>query len=384
MKILYIGNWRDGTGWSWGSINNILALDSVGIPVVPRCIKLNNIQGEVPSRILELEKQSDKDCDVVIQHVLPWQMEYRGNFRKNIGIYYSETSHFRNSGWQYHLNLMDELWVTCDQMREAAILSNVKPPIKIVPIPCNTEKYEKTYPKLNIPELTDRFVFYFIGENQKRKNLSALITAFHLEFRKWEPVTLLLKINEPGRSPEEAGKHMAEFCGFLKSGLKLHKEISQYAREIIITANLPEDQLCSLHQQCNCFVCPSYGESWGLPGFDSMAFGNPVIATNIGGPSEFLTDINYSNIRCKTLNHNCGWLIKYNKEPVFGMIQQFPNLYCGNEEWASIDINSLRVAMRQAYEDKQMYESKRENCINRRYDFAYTKVGQIMKELLYG
>jgi glycosyltransferase involved in cell wall biosynthesis len=370
MKILYVCNGKDGTGWGNSSIHNILALDSVGISVVPRFIKLNNIQAEVPQRILELEKQSEKDCNVVIQHVLPWQMEYNGNFKKNIGIYYSETDHFRNSNWQYHLNLMDEVWVTCDQMKDAAIKSQVKVPIKIVPIPCDTTKYEKTYPKLKIPEIQDKFVFYFIGENQPRKNLKALVEAFYLEFNISDPVSLLLKINQPGCSPEQAGKNMLEFCNDVRKNLKLN----QKSREVIISAFLSEEQLSALHQSCNCFVSPSYGESWNLEAFDSMGFGNPVIATRIGGPYDFLINGFKSN--------DCGWLIDYQLEPVYGMTQQFPQLYCGNEKWASIDINLLRNAMRQAYENKELYQQKREACINRRYDFAYAKVGQIMKDLL--
>ena len=40
MKVLYIGNYRDGTGWANACINNILALDSVGVDVVPRAIPI--------------------------------------------------------------------------------------------------------------------------------------------------------------------------------------------------------------------------------------------------------------------------------------------------------------------------------------------------------
>ena len=38
MKVLYIGNYKDGTGWANACLNNILALDGAGVDVAPRAI----------------------------------------------------------------------------------------------------------------------------------------------------------------------------------------------------------------------------------------------------------------------------------------------------------------------------------------------------------
>ena len=43
--------------------------------VVCRPIKLNNFQGEIPDRIVELEGKSVVGCEVCIQNVLPHLME---------------------------------------------------------------------------------------------------------------------------------------------------------------------------------------------------------------------------------------------------------------------------------------------------------------------
>ena len=43
MKVLYLGCYRDGTGWAHSAIDYILSLDAAGIEVVPRFIKLNDI-----------------------------------------------------------------------------------------------------------------------------------------------------------------------------------------------------------------------------------------------------------------------------------------------------------------------------------------------------
>lgn len=34
MKVLYLGHYRERSGWANAAINNILALDSVGVDVV--------------------------------------------------------------------------------------------------------------------------------------------------------------------------------------------------------------------------------------------------------------------------------------------------------------------------------------------------------------
>ena len=56
MKVLYIGCYRDGTGWGQAAIDYILSLDAAGIDVVPRPIKLNDRQINLPKRISELEQ----------------------------------------------------------------------------------------------------------------------------------------------------------------------------------------------------------------------------------------------------------------------------------------------------------------------------------------
>ena len=110
MKILYIGNYKDGTGWANACINNILALDSVGVEVVPRAITFNDGSHNCPERILELEENSEAGCDICIQHTLPHLYSYNSKF-KNIGFLATETSNFIESSWQHHANLMDEIWV---------------------------------------------------------------------------------------------------------------------------------------------------------------------------------------------------------------------------------------------------------------------------------
>mgnify|MGYP003627574775 CR=1 FL=1 len=368
MKVLFIGVYKDGTGWGNAAQNYILALDAAGVDVVPRAVKLNNIDAEVPERILELEGKDSQGCDIVIQNVLPHHMEYNGTFQKNIGIYFTETTHFRNSGWPQKLNLMDELWVPNFQMVFAARDSGVRTRMRTIHIPTDIEKYKyANYEPIDLGFDGDRFVFYFVGEVIRRKNIVALLKAFHLEFSPDEPVELVIKGNLSGLNPEETGKHVSEICNQIKNNLKLYPSISNYKQEKIITDMVSNDDLMRIHSTCDCFVCPSFGEAWCIPAFDAMCMGNTPIVNDCTGLGEFV-------------NNDNGWLVDNTKEPVFGMTESFSDLYVGNEDWWGIDIGHLKGCMRQAYESDR--SDKRRACLERRECFSYEKIGQEMKEHL--
>lgn len=372
-KILYISNLHDGTGYSNAAIGYALSLDAAGYDVVVRSIKLNNTNGEVPPRILELEKKSTEGCEIVIQHTLPHFMEYCGYFSKNIGLFVHETDSFGISPWPNYLNMIDQLIVPNSFMKKE-LCKNLTPPSFIVPHACDTSRYEKSHTKVPIPELNDKFVFYFIGENIRRKNLAGLLKAFHLEFTPNEPVTLLIKTSMPGLSPQDCGQKVAEFCSMIKQNMKLYKKMEDYHREIILTDFLTDDDILNLHFSSDCFVNLSYGESWSIPGFDAMAMGKPVISNDCGGPADFLRD--------DKNGYDCGYLIPNILNPCFGALETFGDLNTSNENWWEPDINIARLAMRQIYEDKGMREAFSQRGIDRAYDFSYSKVGEKFKEIL--
>jgi glycosyltransferase involved in cell wall biosynthesis len=408
MKILFIGPYKDGTGWAHSATELILALDAAGIDTVCRPFKLNEVNGEVPPRILELEEKSEKGADIVIQNCLPHHTDYNGHFDKNIAYYFTETSHFKNSQWAERLNLLDEAWVPCTSVREASYNSNVYIPISIVPIPCNTHKYQEKYEKLNLPHLDDKFIFYTIGEINHRKNIKALIMAYHLEFKPDEPVGLVIKGYIPGIHPSQIDDIISRDINKIKDELKLYRKKETYLTETIITQDLTEKEIMQLHHTCHCYVSPSYGEGWNIPAFDAMAMGKTPICTNQGGPVAFLlwndrytknNDGSFTKEERTVISNNmavggkyssikdsyAGWLVKSQPEPVFGMTKgTFGDIYVGNEEWESINIHHLRECMREAYENKQEREVRSKAGIERAYDFSHLKIGNIMKDLLEG
>ena len=263
---------------------------------------------------------------------------------------------------------MDECWVPNNDMLENAKRSHICAPIHIVPHACDVYKYQVEYEPLQIDILKDKFVFYYIGEHNRRKNLLALIKAFHLEFECNENVALVLKAHIPEKSVAESEKHLKEMSDTIKDGLKLYPRRGMYHPEIFICQYLSDTDIMRLHATCDCFVSPTFGEAWGIPIFDAMAMGKTPICTSTGGPKDYLTD--------------CGWLVDSNKESCFGMVDSFVEMYTGNEKWDRIDLEELRKTMRNAYTNPEDRLKKINSGINRAYEYSYENVGLHMKNIL--
>ena len=376
MKVLYISNYKDGTGWGNAAADYILAMDAAGIDVVCKSISHNGEKGEVHPRILELERKSIRHSEICIQHLLPHHMDYNGRFKKNIAIYETETSNFRSSRWKEYINTMDEAWVVNKQMEQASLSSGVDIPIRIIPHTFDTSKYDKTYKNLDIPDkkdLENRFVFYFIGEAIRRKNLFALLRAFHLEFDFDEPVDLIIKASANEMSDKECGKYVTDMCTTAKENLKLYPSREAYKSEFITTGFLDNEKLMRFHKTMDCFVMPSYGEAWCLPAFDAMAMGNTPICTNTGGMSDFLKD-------------GGGMLVDGTVEPAFGMRETFDDLCTGREDCVSINIKSLQQAMRRIYylasnSDSKYVEMQKQGRKTAE-KYCYKNIGAKIKEAL--
>lgn len=371
MKILYISHHKEGTGWGQAAIDYIMAMDAAGLDVVPRAVKINRRSPNIPKRILQLEQKSSKGCDVCIQHVLPYMMEYSNKFDKNIALYATETDSFNSTSWSRYINNMDEAWVINSDAKKASLNSGVNVPIKIVPHASDISKFKRDYPVIDLPNSDTNFTFYFIGDMNKRKNLEAFIKAFHIEFGVNEPVTILIKTHSEGLSPEDCAAAVKTLCMRVKKELKLHRDVNSYKEDYIITDYLSEDSIYGIHNSCDCFVMPSYGEAWCIPAFDAMGFGKTPICTNAGGMKDFIG--------------KGGILVDGREEPVNDM-GGFFDLNNAKENWTSININALRKSMREVYNlyktNNKRYFDMKKNGFKEAKKYSYKKIGNLIKETL--
>jgi len=390
MKICYLGVFMDGTGYANAAIRNIFALEKSGIDIVTRSISLSqNKNHELASQIKHLENKDTDNVDIVIQHILPHFFEYK-NGVKNIGIFHWETSHFQRSNWSHHCNLMDEIWVSCLQNVEALRASNVTVPIKILPPSCDVSKFSIPQTPLSFPLLRNKCVFYTIGEQNRRKNIAALLRAYYATFNLRDDVALVIKTNMPGHSAEETTSFIRKMAEDIKASMHIYIKTPSYPPILVISDYLPDNKVDQLHAACDVFVSVSHGEAWGIPAHDAMGFGNPVILSNWGAYPELAYEqaASYWEPKKQLFKHpgkiSTGWLVNGQLAPCFGSLENLPDLYTGSELWYDPNICHLMECMRQAYNEWKNHKLNiiGEAAQKRALEFSYENVGKIAKGLL--
>jgi len=137
----------------------------------------------------------------------------------------------------------------------------------------------------------DKFRFLFTGVAQGRKGTDELRYVFEDTLGDRDDCELIIKSTGWGKLPKESK------CKNVKL---IH---SEYTRE----------QLANLYRECDCFVCPTHGDSFMLPGLEAMATGLPLIITEFGGPTEYINSRTGYPLKYKEVE--CGYLPGYQAEP---------------------------------------------------------------------
>lgn len=390
MKICYVSVHRDGTGYANHAVHNMLAMESVGIDVIARAIRLSQSQNlTLAEKVSHLEDKDTDNVDVVTQHILPHMFEYKSGV-KNIGFIAWETTNFKRSSWSSACGLMDEMWVPNIQTATAIKNSDVDVPVKILPCACDIKRFDNLPKPLNIPQLKNKCVFYTIGEMSRRKNVVAILRAFYAAFSSRDDVVLVIKANIPGKTPDEVTSTIQTTIDDVKKSLHIYVRHQYYPPVVCISDFLSEEKLDQLHASCNVFVSASHGESWGIPAHDAMGFGRPVILSNWGSYPELTYGqaTRFWQANDNTFRYpgeiDCGWLIRGQLTPCFGQIDSFPDLYTGDESWFEPNLCHLIECMKDAYEEwnSGVLLLKGEAAKKRARVFSYNKVGTIAKALL--
>jgi len=371
MKVLFLGHYREFGGWSQAARNYILAMDSVGIDVVCRDISLTGRQADVPPKILSLENKSTEGCDVCIQNLLPHHLIGTGHFKKNIAILFSESSSIKPLSWFIHLRQMDEVWVPNTDSQRSLCLDNLMPEDRIRVVPCaeNLSKYNQQHRPIFIKEIDDKFKFYYVGDLNDRKNIPTIIRAFHSEFDRSEPVSLIIKVQRFGTSPEQLDAAVRGICTQVKDRLRLYKSIESYHLEVIIPEEIDDSGIQSIHDYGDCLVSPSHGEAWSIPAFDAMCFGNTPICSKVGGPKDFIGD-----------SRDIGTLVEGQDTTCVYTEPAFADMFTGRESWFDPNDAEIKNAMRFYYENKDKVDKTAGlKCAQ---PFSYEVVGQQIKEHL--
>lgn len=364
MNVLYIGPYRQNDGWGYAAKSYFEALHHSGLNLTARPIFMNNSQDvDRSSLFCDAEKNVSEHYDVIIQNVLPHMMRrYEGSL--NVGISYFESNNIQNTPWPQSINLMDQMWVTSNLEKSILTNSGVETQIEVIPISCYPNSYDAIVRFDDLASHRDEFKFYFIGEYIERKNIKTLITAFNLEFEPSENVRLVIKANKMGMSPPDLLRRLNGDIRDIKRGLGKFPNVEDYKQEIIICSRLTNEEMKGLHQECDCFVVPSFGEAFCIPAFDAMGYDNPVIV----GSNSSLTDF---------IDEENGYIFKNYEIPAVAADRALPFLYNGSDTWWQPDQLSLQAQMRKAFEEAKRPQNKQ---ILEQY--SHQRIGQLINEKL--
>ena len=370
MKILWIGPYRDTTGWAQASLSYILAADLVGLNIVCRPIKLNDNKPDLPERIKELESKSTDNIDICIQHCLPHHFIYDNRIKRNICLFVLETEGLGTSNWLQHIKLMPEIWSPSIWQKEI-LQKYTDKPIHIVPHAFDPIKFALNYEPFPFPHLSGKCVFIWNSEFSQRKNLQALLRAFHTVFDVNSESELIVKTSMLGHSAEQSMEKVKEFCNEIRKGLKTFHNPLLFKPETIITQRLEEQDMYRLYKSAHFIVNISHGEGWNIPLCEAMGLGIIPITTAYGPVGEYCNESN-------------SLIVQHHLDRPFACFDTLQELYTGIDTWSSPNVVDLGNKLKEAYNlwRNNNLTIKQNACKKILDKCSYQQVGNKIKEIL--
>ena len=368
MKIAYVGHFLDSGGYCTAAINYIESLEKAGLEVVaiPFCLTKKTL--EMSDIIKKSYNRKLSNVDLVILHTLPEFFSRHPNL-PTIGIFSSEMSGIPKK-WVEEINKLDYCIVSSEQSKNACYSSGVSIKIDKIPYCIDVKKYGENYDCsdiINEIKSEGKSVFYTVGEFVNRKNYSSLLRAYYTEFSKGDNVHLVIKSGLNGKTPQETANIFQMKNYEIFKGLNLPAE--NMPEVTFLPSEMTEEDILSLHQHSDFYVCASYGESWSLPSFDAMAFGKTPIVPNSTGFLEYMSD-------------NEGFMVKTFEAPCFGLIDANPEIYNSSFNYYQVDINDMRNKMRFCLSNKDRLKEKSIAGMKKSMLYSHENIGPQLRKAI--
>jgi glycosyltransferase involved in cell wall biosynthesis len=289
--IVFLANVYDGSEEAEENWTATLGLAQNQIPVQLAPIETSGdaecpLPGMVRKNLERLALQKvDPARSVIYQAGAPssWNLDFYGLAR--VGRTAFGTDRIPH-GWAERCNAMDEIWVPSEFNRETFTNSGVDAhKIRVLRTGVDTQSFRPGLQPLKIPH-TRGFSFLSVTDGRRRCGTDVLLRAYLQEFRPDEDVALLLKI-----SPRhDLADPEAEITFFIET--ELHTPVENTPTILLLNASVSHTDLARLYASASAFVLAPRGEAWGRACLEALASGLPVIATQWGAVSEFLSDAN--------------------------------------------------------------------------------------------
>jgi len=311
--------------------NNILGYSQISVLLH----KLQKIYSNI--RIQSIEHFNNiKEQHIAICCSPPPSFQFQKNSILNIGLTMFEAEHI-NDHWIQIINNIDRLIVPNNWNKKIFSNNGVNIPIDILNYGIDLNKFKPSNIKY------DKFTFLFVGEFIDRKGIYDLINAFCFAFNRNKNVKLLLK------PTSKCFKQKIE--DFIKNKYYGNVDIK------IINQHLKEEDMIQMYQKSHCFVTATKGEGIGLPIYESICCGTPVIIPNLPV--------------FKNIANKCSWKVDILDEKIKPQKNQIViNKAYKDCYFNQINITELSNIMFNAYKKQQDRLKKSQNCLNARKNYA--------------
>lgn len=238
-----------------------------------------------------------------------------------------------NENWINAINTRVNFLLVPNEWNKNVFMNNsVNVPIDIINYNVDLDKFNHDD---NVNKY-DKFTFLFIGEFIDRKGVKNLINAFCLAFNRNPNVALILKQTTP----------------YQESSIKSYVESKHYGNVDIriISRKLKENEMIELYQKSHCFVTATKGEGVGMPIYEAICCGTPVVIPRLNV---------FDNI-----DNKCSWKVdlldeKYKPQKNQIIINKaYKNCY-----FSCIDIDMLSKTLLNVYKNQKERISKSKNCL---------------------
>lgn len=320
--------------YSRASARLLWALDRAGVDV-----NLGFLEGAERAELddFRINDMKNRPADRDRPQVLfgPADMLSRADGSYNIAYVFTPYDRFEETAVK-EMNALDEVWVTSESQKQAAVASGVKRGIQVIPLGVDPDYF---HPGIKSYALSGRFAFLAILEWGERFAGPELLQAFTDEFSADEKVVLVMNVTSP--ADDEAGGWASE-SAIAGGTAEVEEAVEALALPMdrapvvfVVDHEIAPYQAGCLYRSADCVVVVDRSAEPGTIAVESLACGVPVLAPDWGSSSALIDGVAMKGIACDPA-----------PSPAAGL------------NWAGLSRDALRKGLREAFAGSEAAKAK--------------------------
>jgi glycosyltransferase involved in cell wall biosynthesis len=262
-----------------------------------------------------------------------WNLDFYGRCRVGRAAFGTDRI---PDGWAERCNAVDELWTPSEFDRETFAASGVeRSKIRVVPYAVDSEVFCPRRPSLQLPGMSAKsFRFLGVTDGWLASGIDVLVRAFIEEFSADEDVALALHCPAE-RCGDSFIDFEAELIAFIET--KLGRNLEEVPPIALLVGSLSDEDRAGLLAASHAFVQPARAEAPGRHSLEALACQIPVVATEWGPLSDFLTEQNSFPVMTN------------------GLVPAQPeeNELFADHRWAEPNLDHLKKQMREVFRNSK-------------------------------